>query len=100
MTAQPPRCRVVVGVVVQRPGQADGGLTLECPGGDGVHQVGEPFIAGTTVILTGVDANNAAVNLTQTTAADGSYLFANLLSGTYTVTETQPAAYNDCSSSP
>jgi serine/threonine protein kinase len=33
------------------------------------------------------------VNLTQTTDADGTYVFLGLPSGTYTITETQPAGY-------
>ncbi|MEL1265734.1 SdrD B-like domain-containing protein [Pseudoxanthomonas putridarboris] len=56
----------------------------------------EPGIAGVTITLTGTDAYGNAVNLTTTTAADGSYRFENLspadASG-YTLTQTQPAGY-------
>ena len=48
-----------------------------------------------TVTLTGTDHLGNPVSLTTTTLGDGSYLFANLRPGTYTVTETQPAGYVD-----
>jgi len=51
---------------------------------------GEAGIEGATVMLTG-----DGVTLTTTTAADGSYLFTDLLPGTYTITETQPLNYLD-----
>ncbi len=51
-------------------------------------------IAGVTVVLTGTVAGGGAITpLTVTTAANGSYSFANLRPGTYTVTETQPAGF-------
>nr|WP_272494159.1 SdrD B-like domain-containing protein [Stenotrophomonas mori] len=64
---------------------------------DGVRNAGEPPIAGVTVILSGIDANNATVNLTTVTDIDGSYRFDNLVSGTYTVTQeaTQPVVTVD-----
>ena len=62
---------------------------------NGVKDAGEQPIPGTTITLTGTDANGAPVNRTQSTANDGSYLFAGLTNGTYTLTETQPSAYND-----
>ncbi|MGE3343271.1 MAG: SdrD B-like domain-containing protein, partial [Vicinamibacterales bacterium] len=62
---------------------------------DGVKGGAEAPIAGTTVQLTGTDTFGAAVTLTQMTNASGFYEFANLVPGTYTVTETQPAGYLD-----
>ncbi|WP_162455601.1 SdrD B-like domain-containing protein [Pseudoxanthomonas kalamensis] len=64
----------------------------------GTHQgtAAEPGIGGVTITLTGTDAYGNAVSRTATTAADGSYSFANLspadASG-YTLTQTQPAGY-------
>jgi VCBS repeat-containing protein len=58
---------------------------------DGRKDAGESAIAGVTVTLTGTDINNAAVNRTLKTGADGSYKFDSLLPGNYTITETQPA---------
>lgn len=62
---------------------------------DGSIDIGETPIAGVTVTLTGTDVNGAAVSRSTLTAADGSYFFATLLTGTYTLTETQPASYAD-----
>ena len=63
--------------------------------GDGLRQAGETGIHNVTVTLTGTDAAGAAVHKTATTDANGDYTFSDLLSGTYTLTETQPAAYAD-----
>ncbi|WP_167230648.1 SdrD B-like domain-containing protein [Massilia rubra] len=53
-------------------------------------------LAGVTVTLTGVDAKGVPIPARTTqTGADGSYLFENLVPGTYTVVETQPAAYGE-----
>jgi uncharacterized repeat protein (TIGR01451 family) len=62
---------------------------------DGVYQNGEEPISGVTVTLTGTAANGTAVNLTTTTNASGIFSFGDLLGGTYTLKETQPAAYAD-----
>lgn len=63
--------------------------------GDGLRQGGETGIANVTVKLTGTDAAGGAVSLTTVTDSGGNYQFSDLLSGTYTLTEAQPAAYND-----
>ena len=62
---------------------------------NGVRDPGESGIAGVVVTLSGTDSNGAPVARTATTGADGSYLFDALLSGTYAVTEAQPAGYLD-----
>ena len=51
---------------------------------DGVRQTAEAGIAGVTVTLVGLDPVNAGT-LTTTTAADGGYLFTNLVPGRYQV---------------
>ena len=71
------------------------GTVYEDLNNDGIHDAGEPGIAGVEVTLTGTDDLGNPVSLTTTTDADGNYLFDYLLSGDYTVTETQPAAYLD-----
>ncbi|MEG1682130.1 MAG: SdrD B-like domain-containing protein, partial [Stenotrophomonas sp.] len=59
---------------------------------NGIIDNGETGIAGVSISLGGTDLNNAPVALGQTTDANGAYLFAGLLPGTYTVTEPdQPA---------
>ncbi|MCY2967946.1 MAG: SpaA isopeptide-forming pilin-related protein [Planctomycetota bacterium] len=62
---------------------------------DGTKQTTETGISGATVTLTGTNDLGAAVTLTATTNSTGLYTFANLRPGTYTITETQPAGYND-----
>ncbi len=52
-------------------------------------------IGGVMITLTGTDANGVAISLSTTTAGDGTYQFTGLLAGTYSLSETQPAAYTD-----
>lgn len=59
---------------------------------DGVRQSNEPGLSGIVITLTGTDANGP-VNRTTTTAADGSWSFANLGAGTYSITQTQPLGW-------
>ena len=59
---------------------------------DGRIDTTETGLAGVVINLSGTDDSGAAVNLATTTAADGSYAFANLRPGRYTLTEpVQPA---------
>jgi protocatechuate 3,4-dioxygenase beta subunit len=62
---------------------------------NGVKDPGESGISGITVTLTGTDNQGHAVNPTQTTAADGSYSFANLVPGTYSLSESGADSYLD-----
>ncbi len=71
------------------------GTVFEDLNNDGQPDVGEAGIAGVEVTLTGTDDLGNPVSLTTTTDADGNYTFDYLISGTYTVTETQPAGYAD-----
>ena len=61
---------------------------------NGVQETGEPGISGTLITLTGTDVLGSPVSLTTTTDSNGRYTFSNLLAGNYTLTQTQPAAYN------
>jgi len=60
---------------------------------DGIRQPGEQGIGGTTVTL--VNATTGATVGTTTTAADGSYTFTGLNTGTYRVNESQPTGFAD-----
>ena len=60
---------------------------------DGQLDPGDPPIAGDTITLTGTNDQTPFVDLTTTTASDGSYSFANLRPGTYGITQTPPANY-------
>ena len=63
--------------------------------GDGLFSGGEPPLAGVVITLTGTDNLGNPVLATTPTLADGTFLFALLRPGTYTVRETQPFAYAD-----
>jgi len=54
---------------------------------DGIRDAGEDGIAGVTVDLAGPEAR------TVTTEADGTFVFAGLAAGTYTLTETAPGDF-------
>ena len=71
------------------------GLVFHDDSNDGIAQVGEAGLGGVVITLTGTDATGATVNRSTTTASDGTYLFKDLLAGTYTVHETQPSAFVD-----
>ncbi|CRK62069.1 internalin, putative [Alloactinosynnema sp. L-07] len=71
------------------------GVVYEDVNNNGIQDAGEPGIPGATVTLTGTDASGASVDRTATTDGSGAYVFADLLGGTYTVTETQPDGYAD-----
>jgi len=60
---------------------------------DGQVDFGESGIAGVPITVSGTDDLGHAVNLSQTTDADGAYVFLNLRPGTYTIAETQPTGY-------
>jgi protocatechuate 3,4-dioxygenase beta subunit len=62
---------------------------------NGLREAGEPGIPATTITLTGKDLNGNPINQTAITAADGSYKFSDLPSGTYQTDETQPSGFSD-----
>jgi hypothetical protein len=69
------------------------GMVFEDFNDDGQVDFGEQGIAGVTISLTGTDDLGSPVALSQTTDADGTYVFGNLRPGSYTITEAQPAGY-------
>jgi hypothetical protein len=60
---------------------------------NGVFDPGESGIAGVTVTLIGTNDLGQAMTTAQQTGADGSYMFAGLRPGSYTITKTPPLAY-------
>ena len=68
--------------------------------GNGTQEVGEPGIGNVSVTLTGTDVNGAPVTRTTATLANGTYAFADLPAGNYTVTETQPNGYGNSPGTP
>lgn len=62
---------------------------------NGVFDAGESPIANVLMTLKGTDITGATVVRTTRTATNGSYLFDNLVPGTYRVIESQPSPYKD-----
>jgi uncharacterized repeat protein (TIGR01451 family) len=62
---------------------------------DGIQNGTEPGIPGASVLVTGKDIDGANVSITTTTDANGNWKVDGLKEGIYTITETQPVAYND-----
>jgi len=71
------------------------GIVFDDETNDGIQQGFELGIPGVTVVLTGTDNNGNPITATTTTTNTGSYIFQNLPAGTYTLTETQPANFQD-----
>jgi hypothetical protein len=69
------------------------GFVFLATSSNGVPVPGEPPVPGTALTLTGMNSLGQAVNLTARTGADGSFMFNNLLPGTYVITETVPANF-------
>jgi uncharacterized repeat protein (TIGR01451 family) len=66
----------------------------------GARVAGDPPIGGVTITLSGTDALGNPVNKTTTTAANGTYIFSNLTTGVYTVTETPVTGFGQGSTTP
>ena len=62
---------------------------------DGVKETSEAGLSGVKVTLIGKDLAGNTVSKSTTTDSTGYYKFASLPAGTYTITETQPTAYQD-----
>ncbi|GAA2993427.1 SdrD B-like domain-containing protein [Actinokineospora diospyrosa] len=71
------------------------GVVFQDNNRNGSQQVGEPGIPDVVLHLTGTDVNGLTVNATATSKGDGSYIFPELVAGTYSLTEEQPDNYND-----
>jgi uncharacterized repeat protein (TIGR01451 family) len=62
---------------------------------NGVRDQDELPLAGVTISLSGTDHAGRAVELSVQTDANGNYLFPTVRAGSYTLTESQPAHYQD-----
>lgn len=94
-------------LILQQPGTSPAYLPSSLSGhvyydvdNNGLFQTsqGDTPIPGTTVALTGLDIFGNPVSMTAQTDSSGSYVFAGLQPagpGGYTLTETQPGAYQD-----
>jgi protocatechuate 3,4-dioxygenase beta subunit len=67
---------------------------------NGRWDIGEPGVAGWTIYLTGIDANNAVVSISTTTDAAGHYSFTGLIPGMYYVSEESRAGWFPTTPSP
>lgn len=69
------------------------GTVFEDRNNNGVQDPSEPGIPGVRVVLIGTD-DRGPVAITLTTDATGNYRFNQLRPGTYTLTQSQPAGFN------
>jgi hypothetical protein len=69
-------------------------------GKTGVRVPGDPPLADVAITLTGTDDRGSQVTLSTTTLADGSYSFADLRPGTYTISEAPPPGFIDGTATP
>ncbi|RDE49654.1 MAG: hypothetical protein DVS81_15300, partial [Candidatus Accumulibacter meliphilus] len=77
-----------------RPGGLSGFVYVDADD-SGTRQVSEAKISGVTLTLSGSNDLGTITPLSTTSNISGFYSFGNLRPGTYTVTESQPAAYVD-----
>ena len=82
------------------PSTPTGGATASLSGfvyldhdNSGTFNAGDSGIVSVTINLIGVDDLGQSVNITMTTAADGSYSFTGLRAGTYSIVEVPPRQY-------
>src|SRR5262249_17407991 len=61
--------------------------------GDGKRDCYESGISCVKITLSGTDCNGNAVTVCTTTDCSGNFCFTGLLTGTYTITETQPTGW-------
>lgn len=71
------------------------GLVYNDTNNNGRKDPDEPVIAGVALTLTGVDAEGNATTRNAVTGRNGVYRFTDVPAGTFEVTETQPAGYED-----
>jgi hypothetical protein len=71
------------------------GLVYADDNDNGVQESGERGIGNVAVRLTGVDDLGRSVSLNMQTTTDGKFVFKGLRPGVYSLTETQPAGWND-----
>ena len=62
---------------------------------NGVQEIDEPGIEGSTITLSGTTQSNQAISITTQTNAAGQFTFLNLEPGAYTLSQTQPPALID-----
>jgi hypothetical protein len=91
VTLQPPSSSTNNNFAELQPANLSGYVYYDA-NNNGIKETGEAGIPNTKITLTG---NNdlGSVNLSTFTGSDGSYRFANLRPGNYTISETQPANY-------
>jgi hypothetical protein len=70
-------------------------VSLSSLSGAVVNEATSAGLSGVTVTLQGVDVLGQSVTMTVTTGANGTFSFADLLAGNYTIIQTPPAGFQD-----
>jgi hypothetical protein len=76
-------------------GTSISGVVYQDLNNNGVKDPGEPGIPGVTITLQGTESSTAGVTQTTTTDANGAFSFSTGVCCLYSVTETQPAGFDD-----
>ena len=71
------------------------GLVYHDVNEDGTFNGTDAGIVGVDVTLVGTDVNGDPVNIAAATAGDGTFVFTNLLAGSYAISESQPFGFTD-----
>lgn len=69
------------------------GVKFNDVNGSGVRDAGEPGLPGVTISRTASSADAPGAQLSVVTGADGNFTFSNVPAGSYTVSETVPAGF-------
>lgn len=71
------------------------GVVYRDENNNGIFDAGDIGISGVQIRLQGTQNNGTSINRTLNTLADGTFRFTGVIAGTYSLTQTQPAGFDD-----